>query len=164
MRKLLVAGNWKMNGSIELAKTMLVQLSQTVSNCEHVESMLFPSFVHLSTMLDMVQETEIGIGAQNVSQHSSGAFTGEVSLSMLKDIGISTVLLGHSERRTIYNESDELIFEKTKLAIEQGFNVVFCVGESLEERETGVTNAVVEAQLTHILNSPKLDGIFSFDR
>lgn len=156
MRKLLIAGNWKLNGSIELAARMLESLQSVLSTNDQIESMIFPSFVHLSQMVEMAKETRVCIGAQNVSEQSSGAFTGEVSLAMLKDIGVKHVLLGHSERRSIYKESDALIFEKTKLAIEQGLNVTFCVGESLEQREAGVTNSVVEAQLYHLLQQPKL--------
>lgn len=156
MRKLLIAGNWKMNGSLALAKNMIHSLKQARLESEQIESMLFPSFVHLSSMLELAEGTKIKIGAQNVSEQLQGALTGEISLPMLQEIGVTHVLLGHSERRSLYNESDELIFKKTKLAVEQGFNVIFCVGESLEARELGDTKSVINKQLQALLASPAL--------
>ncbi len=156
MRKLLIAGNWKMNGSLPLAKEMLCSLKQALSSNDRIESMLFPSFVHVAQMVEMAKDSGIMIGAQNVSEKGKGAFTGEVSLNMLSEAKVKHVLLGHSERRSVYHESDELIFDKTRKAIEQGFHVVFCVGESLVQREAGKTHEVVETQLKLILNDVAL--------
>jgi triosephosphate isomerase len=156
MRKLLIAGNWKMNGSLALASEMLQALKQELAENSKVESRLFPSFVHVAQMIEMSKGTSVSIGAQNVSEKSNGAFTGEVSLELLRDAGVGHVLLGHSERRSIYHESDDLIFDKTCQAIEQGMHVTFCVGESLAEREAQQTHQVVASQLKKILDSASL--------
>lgn len=156
MRKLLIAGNWKMNGSYALATGMLEALKKELSDNDKVESRLFPSFVHLAQIQQISAQTGVTIGAQNVSEKESGAYTGEVSIAMLQEANIGHVLLGHSERRSIYHESDDLIFEKTKKAIEQGLHVTFCVGETLAEREAGQTHQVVASQLKHILQHNEL--------
>lgn len=155
-RKTLVAGNWKLNGDLTLAAKMLPQITQSLENKQNTLCAIFPSFVHLDAMNAMAEGSGISIGAQNVSEHQSGAFTGEVSLAMLSSIGIKHLLLGHSERRTLFSESDELIFNKTCLAVEQDFNVTFCVGETLDERQQQQTTEVVAKQLQQLLSKPEL--------
>lgn len=156
MRKLLIAGNWKMNGSLELAGEMLEALKQALLDNEKVKSRIFPSFVHLAPMVQMSSGTGVSIGAQNVSEKENGAFTGEVSLDLLQSVNVKHVLLGHSERRSVFQESDSLIFEKTKKAITQGLHVTFCVGETLKQREAGQTHQVVAAQLRELLINSEL--------
>lgn len=156
MRGLLVAGNWKMNGDFALANEMIPKLKLSLAKTNNISCMLFPSFIHLDRMIELASDSGVTIGAQNVSTNLSGAYTGEVSLQMLKSVGAKQVLLGHSERRNLYQESDKLIYKKTSLAIENGFHVTFCVGETLEQFEAGHTQTVIASQLSEILARPEL--------
>lgn len=156
MRGLLVAGNWKMNGDFALAQDLIPQIKQSLQGTTNISCALFPSFIHLDRMVELSKQSGIEIGAQNVSDNLSGAYTGEVSLAMLSSVGAKNVLLGHSERRSLFNESDELIYKKVCLAVEHGFKVTFCIGETLEQFEKGQTQAVVAAQLARVLSKPDL--------
>ena len=156
-RKLIVAGNWKLNGDVDLAQSMLPKINKAIENSPDINCIIYPSFVHLQPLAELSSNYKnIDIGAQNMSLYTQGAFTGEVSWSMLKSVGIKHVLLGHSERRSVFCETDEQIFSKTCLAIEHGFNVTFCVGETLEQREVGRTMDVVAKQLNKILSVPAM--------
>ena len=117
--------------------------------------MIAPPFVTIPAVLEAVKGTGIIVAAQNMNDHKSGAYTGEVSPEMLKDLGVNTVILGHSERRSYYGESDEFINRKVLLAIEEGMDVVLCVGETLEERESGRLEAVLSSQLEGDLKDVK---------
>jgi triosephosphate isomerase (TIM) len=157
MRRKVIAGNWKMNSDIKETQNLLTKLSSGLSldnlNCEVI---VCPPFTSLSEAFSLLKDTKIKIGAQNMYFESSGAFTGEISASMLKSVGCEYVILGHSERRAIFGESDELINKKIKKAIESGLNPIFCVGELLEEREAGITKKIIEKQI-----KSGLDGISS---
>ena len=148
MRKKIVAGNWKMNKNlqegIELAKELNEALAAEKPNCDVV---ICTPFIHLAKVSDIINHEVIGLGAENCADKEKGAFTGEVSAEMVKSTGAQYVILGHSERREYYKETPEILREKVLLAQKQGLNVIFCIGESLEEREAGRQNEVVKAEL-----------------
>ena len=141
-----IAGNWKMNkltaDAAELAKAVVEG-----SKGSEAKVMIAPPFTALAEVSKITKGTKVLLGAQNMSNALSGAHTGEISVDMLKDLGVDTVILGHSERRIIYGETDEFINSKIKLALSSGMEVVFCVGETLEERESGKANDVVCSQV-----------------
>ncbi len=148
MRKIFIAGNWKMHKTVgeavELARELVTALTE-----EKKKIMIAPPFTALNTVKEVLAESNSNIllGAQNMGPEEEGAHTGEISVKMLKDVGVSVVILGHSERRHIYNEPDDLINRKVKLALSKGLEVILCVGETLSERESGIAENVVENQL-----------------
>lgn len=148
MRKKIVAGNWKMNLTLQegvaLAKELTTELAQNKPNCDVV---ICTPFIHLATVAETLKGSVIGLGAENCADKAKGAYTGEVSAEMVKSTGAQYVILGHSERRSYYGETAEILKEKTKLALANGLKVIFCIGEVLEEREAGTQNEVVKAQL-----------------
>ena len=148
MRKKIVAGNWKMNLSLEEALNLQHELNKeaTTLPCEVV---LFSPSIYLTELKK--NESQLTIGAQNAHPKDNGAYTGEVSLKQLADIGIKTVLIGHSERRAIFKENHDFLKEKVDAAIRQGFTVFFCVGEEKEEREKGIHATVILKQLNESL-------------
>lgn len=149
MRSKLIAGNWKMNtdkaSSVELAKG-IASKNQAIAG-ENVDVLLCPPFVYLPGVLNSVKDARIAVGAQDVYFEDNGAFTGEISVSMLKDIGCNYVICGHSERRHIMGEGDEIVNKKLSSAISGGLLPILCVGEKKEQRESGKTEEVVEGQL-----------------
>jgi triosephosphate isomerase len=159
MRRKLVAGNWKMNGSTGSIRELLQGILGGAADVAAVELAVFPPFVYLDAVARQLTGAAIGWGAQNLSEHASGAHTGEVAGPMLKDFGCTYVIVGHSERRTLYGESDQVVARKYAAARKFGLKPILCVGETLEERERGVTEAVVERQLKAVLD---LEGIASF--
>lgn len=148
MRKKIVAGNWKMNlnlqDGIALAKELNDTLSNEKPNCDVV---ICTPFIHLASIAQFLNQDVIGLGAENCADKEKGAYTGEVSAEMVKSTGARYVILGHSERRGYYAETPEILKEKVLLALKNGLKVIFCIGESLEEREAGKQNEVVKAEL-----------------
>lgn len=144
-RKFFVGGNFKMNGSLASIKSIVENLNNA-SLDENVEVVIAPPALYLSLVRDTVKNG-IEVAAQNVFDKPDGAFTGEISVAQLKDSNIHWVILGHSERRTILGESDAVVSSKTKYATENGLSVIWCCGETLEQREAGKTIEVVSAQL-----------------
>ncbi|KAI1075305.1 Triosephosphate isomerase [Whalleya microplaca] len=144
-RKFFVGGNFKMNGSISSTKDIVENLNKAQLD-PNVETVIAPPALYLLLVRELVRK-EIGVAAQNVFDRPNGAFTGEISVAQLKDSGIDWVILGHSERRTILRESDEVVASKTKHATENGVSVIWCCGESLEQREAGKTPEVITSQL-----------------
>lgn len=152
MRKPLVAGNWKMNGSRGSAQSLIAGIKEGLGDAT-AEVAICPPFVYLSEVASLLAGSDIALGAQNVSQHGNGAYTGEISTSMLVDVGCKYVILGHSERRALYGETDTLVAEKVIAINAAGLKPILCVGELLEERESGKTEDVVARQLDVLLNS-----------
>ncbi len=146
MRKKIVAGNWKMNNDKGETKTLIDSLIP-IPLAEGIRVMIAPSYIHLSDAVKMVKESKIEILAQNMHFSNSGAYTGEISAKMLKSIGVKNVILGHSERRTYYNETEVSIKEKIKTAIKNDFGIIFCFGEQLSDRKNGKHFDVIENQL-----------------
>jgi len=152
MKKLYIVGNWKMNLTLEEARNLAIRLSNEVVVIENrVDVGVCPSFVFLKDVCDILKDSQVYVGAQNMNAEKSGAFTGEVSGAMLKEIGCSLVILGHSERRAIFHESNSLVNAKLHTALSYDLNTILCVGESLEERETNRTEEVVGIQLSESL-------------
>ncbi|MBV1960097.1 MAG: triose-phosphate isomerase [Oleibacter sp.] len=150
MRRILVAGNWKMNASSADTKALLNGLLDAGNlPCDVA---VFPPFPYLTLAATELGRSAINVGAQNCSDQRSGAYTGEVSTEMLADCGAELVIIGHSERRALYGETDEVVLSKTRLAIDAGLVAVVCVGETLEERKAGREETVVAAQLTLLLS------------
>ena len=150
MRKKLVAGNWKMNGSLADNAALLAALKPALAGIDAVVCVPFP---YLSQAQAALAGSSIAWGAQNLSEQSKGAFTGEVSAAMLLEFGCTYVIVGHSERRSLYGESDALVASKYKAAQAAGLTPILCVGESLDERESGVTEAVVARQLDAVIEA-----------
>ncbi len=146
MRTTFIAGNWKMHKTVGEGRELAETLKRELSDGAH-KLMIAPAFTSLAAIAEVLQGTNILLGAQNMAPEEEGAHTGEVSVGMLKDVGVSVVILGHSERRHVYGESDELINRKVQLALKHGMEVVLCVGETLEERDAGRVRSVVEGQL-----------------
>ena len=152
MRELLVAGNWKMNGSRESMDHLLKSIKARVSEVTHAELVVFPPYVFVESTASILSDTAVAWGAQNVSHEPSGAFTGEISASMLLDYGCRYVIVGHSERRTLYAENNSQVAAKFMTALNAGLSPILCVGETLAERESGKTLMVVSTQLEVVLS------------
>lgn len=152
MKKKLIAGNWKMNGSLaaneELVRGLLAGLGEP--SCQ--VALCAPS-IYLSQMQGLLAGSTIDLGAQDMSQHESGAYTGEISGSMLKEFGVRYCIVGHSERRQFHGESDAVVAAKTQRALVQGITPIVCVGETLTEREAGKTEEVVKRQLAAVIHA-----------
>jgi triosephosphate isomerase (TIM) len=146
MRKPYIAGNWKMHKTRAEAREVAADLVKQVGGVDH-KVMIAPAFTALGVVAEVLKGTNVVLGAQNMAAAEEGAHTGEVSPLMLKECGVETVILGHSERRHVYGESDKLINTKVNLALQHGFEVILCVGETLEEREAEKAEAVVKKQL-----------------
>ena len=145
-----LAGNWKMNLDLRSALDLVGALRAGVEqgNAQGRDVAVFPPFVYLDEIVRAVKDSRIRVGAQNVVEQASGAFTGEVSAAMLRDVGAEIAIVGHSERRHVYGEPDELINAKVHAALEGGLEVILCIGEQLEERQEGRTEKVASRQLT----------------
>ena len=156
MRKPLVAGNWKMNGSLDSVQSLLDGIKGGVAAVQNADVAVCPPYVFLPEAQKLLDGSVIGWGGQDLSTESSGAYTGEVAASMLKDFGCRYVIVGHSERRTYHQESDELVAKKYAVARAAGLVPILCVGETLEEREQGVTEEVVARQLDAVI---ALEGV-----
>jgi len=161
MRTPLIAGNWKMNGTTDFSIELLDKIKANYSQAPDVEFAVFPPFTYLDSCQKKLQGTSVAWGAQNVSNQPDGALTGEISTAMLQNVGCTYVILGHSERRQIMGESNELVALKVQAALQAGLKPILCVGETLDEREKGKTLDVVQEQLAHVLrlkdNLPALD-------
>jgi len=151
MRKPIIAGNWKMNLTLEEAKSFVQELEGLIPAQEQVDSVLCVPFTHLSGLLEQVKNTPIAIGAQNMHFEEKGAYTGEVSPVMLASLGVQYVIIGHSERRQYFNETDETVNKKAHAAFKHQLTPIICVGEDLEQRETGATKTIVKEQVEKAL-------------
>lgn len=155
MRRKIVAGNWKMHKNAEETEDLLNELIAQLPEDLEAEIVVAPTFVNLASAADHVEFTPITVAAQNMHQAESGAFTGEISADMLKSIGVSTVILGHSERRAYFNETDAALANKVDTALKHDMMVIFCFGEELKDRQNGQHFNVVENQLR--------DGLFHIE-
>lgn len=147
MRRKLVAGNWKMNGSVAFAETACEALVAGWPSSGTADVAVFPPFPYLGTVQSRLRHSPIGWGAQNISQFPAGAYTGEVAGAMLQDFGCRYVLVGHSERRSLFAEGDSVVAAKLAAAVELGLVPVLCVGETLAEHESGIGIQVVARQV-----------------
>ena len=157
MRKKIIAGNWKMNKDIPASEILINELKSKLQNEKiSAEVIVCPPFTSLESSAKLLKDSAIKLGAQNMYFEDDGAFTGEISASMLKSTGCEFVILGHSERRTIFMENNELINKKIKKALQSGLKPIFCIGETLQEREDRITETIVK---THVIEG--LKGISS---
>jgi triosephosphate isomerase len=161
MRRKIIAGNWKMNNDLSAAKTLISNLLKLITGNENCGIIICPPFTSLSEASSQIKNSAVKLGAQNMYFENDGAYTGEVSAQMLKSTGCEYVILGHSERRAIFNESDSLINKKIKKAIASGLKPIFCVGETLEQREKGITKEIIKTQVSGGLKDVSSDEIKS---
>lgn len=155
MRQKIVAGNWKMHKNAEETEDLLNELIDKLPHDAEAQIIVAPTFVNLASAVDHLEFTNIGVAAQNMSQFESGAYTGEISADMLKSIGVTTVIIGHSERRAYFNETDFILAEKVTTALKNNMTVIFCFGEELKDRQDNQHFNVVENQLR--------DGLFHIE-
>jgi triosephosphate isomerase len=151
MKKQLIAGNWKMNGSLQSNAALVAALAAGAANAQCLIAVCVPA-PYLAQVQQLVAGTRIDLGAQDVSQHESGAFTGEVSASMLREFATRYCLVGHSERRQYHGETDAVVATKVQRALASGITPIVCVGETLAEREAGRTEEVVKRQLAAVIH------------
>ena len=161
MRKPLIAGNWKMHGSLSQAAALIDGIKQGASSLASVDFLVCPTFVHLSLAHQLLEYSSVMLGAQNLYLGAEGAFTGEVSGAMLKDVGCDYVLVGHSERRSLFHDDLPLVAEKFKAAQQAGLTPILCVGETQAERESGQTEQIISTQLQSVIDAA---GIESFQQ
>lgn len=147
MRRKVIAGNWKMNKTLQEAKDFMAELTEEFSGSEKVEAIVCAPFPYLRELVLAAENTPVKIGAQNMHYEASGAFTGEVSPNMLVDLGVTHVIIGHSERREYFAETDETVNKKVHAALANNLIPIVCVGETLEQREAGETMSHVESQV-----------------
>ncbi len=159
MRQQLVAGNWKMYGGLATNSQLLQDLLVGLAGVKSVEAAVFVPFPFLAQVQSILTGTSLAWGAQTVNENAQGAFTGEVSVAMLKDFSCRYVLVGHSERRAIFGESDKAIAEKFAAALAGGLRPVLCVGETLEQRESGQTTEVITSQIDAVIEK---NGVAAF--
>jgi triosephosphate isomerase len=159
MRIPLVAGNWKMNGSLAANAILLGGLLRELSDLTTVRCAVCVPYPYLNQVADLLKGSRVAWGAQNLSEHDAGAYTGEVAGSMLVEMGSSCVTVGHSERRALFAESDQQVAAKYAAALKAGLMPILCVGESLQERERGVTEAVVKRQLDAVVEKVGIAGL-----
>ena len=157
MRTGLIAGNWKMNGSLQSAIDLVEGI--VAGDSGKARLAVCPPAVYLMKVGGMLAQSEIALGAQNVCDRESGAFTGEIAANMLKECGCSYAIVGHSERRALYGESDQMVAARFAMALQAGITPILCLGETLDEREGGVTETVVARQLDAAINVSGIEGI-----
>jgi triosephosphate isomerase (TIM) len=160
-RKLLIAGNWKMNGSLGDSRQLVAALRAGVPTAAEAKAamLLCPPFVYLPSVRDWLQGSSIALGAQSLAdKEGSGAYTGEVSGAMLREVGCSYVIVGHSERRSLYGETDSVVATKFQVAQRAGLTPILCVGETLEQREAGQTRSVISTQLAAVVDTAGLQA------
>lgn len=159
MRKPIIAGNWKMNNTIAAGTKLVKDLAPLVKDNNSVDIVVCPTFTALASVAQAVKGTNIHVGAQNVHWEKSGAFTGEISTDMLKEIGIEYVIIGHSERRGYFGETDEGVNKRARAALVAGLLPIICCGESLETREAGKANEFVKKQVEAALDQMSADDV-----
>jgi len=161
MRKNIIAGNWKMNKNMEEANTFIDQVAEKVPASDSVEAIVCAPFPYLPSLVEKAKGTNVKVSAQNMHFEDNGAFTGEVSPAMLKDIGVTHVVLGHSERREYFAETDETVNKKVHAAFKHNLTPIVCVGETLDQREANETKTHVEKQVKKALDGLNEEQISS---
>src|ERR1700730_795536 len=161
MRRQMVAGNCKMHGSRAANQALLAELEMSLKPEWPIDIVVFPPYVYLSDAVRMLEDGRIAVGAQDVCAEAGGAYTGQVSATMLKDVGCSHVIVGHSERRRWYQEDDALVARKFAAVLDAGLTPLLCIGETLDEREAKQTEAVVARQLDAVI---AMHGVGGFAR
>ena len=161
MRKPIVAGNWKMNKTCAEARALVDAMKSELGNLQGVDVVLCPPATALQAVVGATTGTRIDVGAQNMHWEKSGAFTGELSAQMVVEVGCHYVILGHSERRQYFHETDEMVNKKTKAALAAGLHPIVCVGETLQQREAGETQKVVETQVRGSLAGIDAKGLLN---
>jgi triosephosphate isomerase len=152
MRQVLVAGNWKMNGSRESIRALLDGVKAGMDDVKNAEVAVCAPAIYIPLVEELLSGSAVSWGGEDLSVHEAGAYTGEIAASMLNDFHCKYVIIGHSERRTYHGESDELVAEKYETAMSAGLVPIFCIGETLDEREQGITNDVVARQIDAVIN------------
>lgn len=152
MRQVLVAGNWKMNGSKESIRSLLDGVKAGMGDVNNAEVAVCAPAIYIPLVEELLSGSPVTWGGEDLSVHASGAYTGEIAASMLNDFGCKYAIIGHSERRTYHGESDELVADKYEAAMNAGLIPIFCIGETLDEREQGITNEVVARQVDAVIN------------
>ena len=166
-RKLIIAGNWKMNKTVAEALVLVGDFKMELANIKEVDIVVCPPFTALCEVAKALRDSNIRLGAQNMSEHKAGAYTGEIAAEMLKEFAVRYVILGHSERRQYQKESDELISKKARAAHAASLEPIICVGETLAEREAGQMEAVLETQvrgsLTGLSKAQMVETIIAYE-
>ena len=167
MRKPIIAGNWKMNGSRSSIKELLEGVKAGMGDVKSAEVAVCAPAIYLADVSEQLAGSDVAWGGQNLSTEAKGAFTGEISADMLLDFKCKYVIVGHSERRTLYGETDELVAEKFEVARKAGLKPILCIGESLEERESGVTIDVCSRQINAVIEKSGVkaltDGVIAYE-
>lgn len=167
MRKKLVAGNWKMHGSLSSVRSLLAEIKAGIIATTEVEVAVCAPFVFLPEVQVYLQDTVIAWGGQDLSIHAVGAYTGDISGSMLRDFGCKYVIVGHSERRSYHAENNELVAKKFAAALRDSLVPILCIGETLEQREQGITEAIISQQLDAVINyngiSSLTQGVIAYE-
>lgn len=161
MRDILIAGNWKMNGDAAGSETLVSGIVEGAPAGSGYRMLVCPPFAYLASVARRLAGSGVALGAQNLSQFESGAYTGEISPAMLKDVGCEYVIVGHSERRAMFGESSAIVAAKFLAAQAAGLIPILCVGETLHERESGTTEAVIDEQLDAVLDAAGVDAFGS---
>ncbi len=156
MRQPMVAGNWKMNGSSDSVKELMAGIKAGMGSVNKAEVVVCPPAVYIPRVSGAADGSDIKVGSQNICDQDAGAFTGEISGAMLKDVGCEYAIIGHSERRALYAESDELVAKRFAAARRNGIKPIFCIGETLQEREADITNEVCARQIDAVI---ALEGV-----
>ncbi len=157
MRQVIIAGNWKMNASKEATNTLVMGILSGMVDVKSKVIVCVPS-PYMSQVESLVVHSQLNLGAQNLNVNASGAFTGEISADMIKDFGAQYVIVGHSERRSLYGETDEIVAQKVQVALDNNLTPLFCIGELLEDRESGNTQAIVSKQIQVVIDWVGIDA------
>jgi len=158
-RRMMVAGNWKMHGSVASATELANSVSQGVASFNNIDVILCPVSAHLLPVGGVIAAASTRLGAQNAHSAEKGAFTGELSMAMLGDLGAEFAIVGHSERRQLFAESDKTVADKVEAALQHGITPILCVGETLDEREAGQLESIIHAQLGEVLSRIGIDAL-----